>query len=113
MVASGFCVDYYFPNKFYISWDFEEIKQKKNEVKKQIPLSTLSTLSIPQQSKLSKSSSHVLLQQNQTSGQPFITNQQTQQTPQTQTQQAVQTNAQTTSNVQENVKKVISKYYRR
>ncbi len=48
LVASGFWVDYYFPNKFYISWDFDEIKQKKNDAKKQIPLSALSTLAIPQ-----------------------------------------------------------------
>lgn len=36
-----------------------------------------------------------------------------QQAQPTQTQQATQTNAQTSSNIQENVKKVISKYYRR
>jgi hypothetical protein len=44
-------VDYYFPNKFYISWDFQEIKEKKNEAKKQIPLSALSSLAVvPSQS---------------------------------------------------------------
>jgi hypothetical protein len=46
LVASGFWVEYYFPNKFYISWNFEEIKGKKNEAKKQIPLSALSSLAM-------------------------------------------------------------------
>lgn len=41
LVVSGFWVEYYFPNKFYITWDFEEIKEKKNEAKKQIPLSSV------------------------------------------------------------------------
>jgi hypothetical protein len=51
LVASGFWVDYYFPNQFYITWDFQEIKDKKNEAKKQIPLSALSSLAvIPTQS---------------------------------------------------------------
>jgi hypothetical protein len=46
LIASGFWVDYYFPNKFYITWDFQEIKDKKNEAKKQIPLSALSSLAV-------------------------------------------------------------------
>ena len=46
LIASGFWVDYYFPNKFYITWDFQEIKEKKNEAKKQIPLSVLSSLAV-------------------------------------------------------------------
>jgi len=46
LVASGFWVDYYFPNKFYITWDFQEIKDRKNEAKKQIPLSALSSLAV-------------------------------------------------------------------
>lgn len=32
--ANGFFVQYYFPNKLYISWDFEEIDRNKNEKKK-------------------------------------------------------------------------------
>jgi hypothetical protein len=46
LVASGFWVDYYFPNQFYITWDFQEIKDRKNEAKKQIPLSALSSLAV-------------------------------------------------------------------
>lgn len=46
LIASGFWVEYYFPNKFYISWDFAEIKQKKQDAKKQIPLSALSSLTM-------------------------------------------------------------------
>jgi hypothetical protein len=38
LVANGFLVNYYFPNKFYISWDYEEIKQHKVEQRKQTPL---------------------------------------------------------------------------
>ena len=38
LVANGFLVNYYFPNKFYISWDYEEIKQHKTEQRKQTPL---------------------------------------------------------------------------
>lgn len=38
LVANGFLVKYYFPNKFYISWDFEEIKKDKEEQRKKTPL---------------------------------------------------------------------------
>jgi hypothetical protein len=38
LIANGFLVNYYFPNKFYISWDYEEIKQHKAEQRKQTPL---------------------------------------------------------------------------
>jgi hypothetical protein len=38
LIASGFLVKYYFPNKFYISWDFDEIKKQKDEDRKKIPL---------------------------------------------------------------------------
>lgn len=38
LVANGFLVNYYFPNKFYISWDYEEIKKHKEEQRKQTPL---------------------------------------------------------------------------
>jgi hypothetical protein len=38
LVANGFLVKYYFPNKFYISWDFEEIKKHKEEQRKTTPL---------------------------------------------------------------------------
>lgn len=38
LVANGFLVKYYFPNKFYISWDFEEIKKHKEEQRKKTPL---------------------------------------------------------------------------
>lgn len=38
LVSNGFLVKYYFPNKFYISWDFEEIKKHKEEQRKKTPL---------------------------------------------------------------------------
>jgi hypothetical protein len=38
LIANGFYVKYYFPDKFYISWDFEEIKRQKEEERKKIPL---------------------------------------------------------------------------
>jgi hypothetical protein len=38
LCSNGFLIEYYFPNKFYISWDYEEIKNKKAEQRKQIPL---------------------------------------------------------------------------
>lgn len=38
LLTGGFLVDYYFPNRFYISWDFEEIKRHRAEQRKQIPL---------------------------------------------------------------------------
>lgn len=57
LVASGFLVQYYFPNKFYISWDFEEIKHHRMEQRKQIPLVSM----IPQKS---LKQSPAILQQN-------------------------------------------------
>lgn len=38
LMTSGFLVHYYFPNKFYISWDFDEIKQHRAEQRKQTSL---------------------------------------------------------------------------
>lgn len=38
LVANGFLVKYMFPNKFYISWDFDEIKKHKDEERKKLPL---------------------------------------------------------------------------
>ena len=38
LATNGFLVQYYFPNRFYISWDFEEIKQHRLEQRKKIPL---------------------------------------------------------------------------
>lgn len=38
LVANGFLVKYMFPNKFYISWDFDEIKKHKEEERKKLPL---------------------------------------------------------------------------
>jgi len=38
LVVNGFLVKYFFPNKLYISWDFEEIKRHKEEMKKKTPL---------------------------------------------------------------------------
>lgn len=48
LIASGFLVKYYFPNKFYISWDFDEIKKHKEEQRKKTPL--VAVLPQPQQS---------------------------------------------------------------
>lgn len=50
LVANGFLVKYLFPNKFYISWDFDEIKKNKEEERKKIPLvAVLPKQNIPQQ----------------------------------------------------------------
>jgi Family of unknown function (DUF5759) len=50
LVANGFLVKYLFPNKFYISWDFDEIKKHKEEERKKIPLvAVLPKKNIPQQ----------------------------------------------------------------
>ncbi len=38
LISNGFLVQYYFPNKFYISWDFDEIKKQKEQLRKQTPL---------------------------------------------------------------------------
>ena len=38
LVSNGFLVKYMFPNKFYISWDFDEIKKHKEEERKKLPL---------------------------------------------------------------------------
>lgn len=38
LIANGFLVKYLFPNKFYISWDFDEIKRHKEEERKKVPL---------------------------------------------------------------------------
>lgn len=49
LVANGFLVKYIFPNKFYISWDFDEIKKHKDEEKKKLPLvSVLPKHNVPQ-----------------------------------------------------------------
>jgi hypothetical protein len=48
LISNGFYIEYYFPNKFYISWDFEEIKTKKAEQRRNIPLSSLSTIALKQ-----------------------------------------------------------------
>lgn len=50
LIASGFLVKYYFPNKFYISWDFDEIKKHKEEQRKKTPLVAVLPQSQPQQS---------------------------------------------------------------
>jgi hypothetical protein len=41
LVSSGFLVNYHFPNKFYISWDIEEIKEYKVQQRKQTMLSSV------------------------------------------------------------------------
>lgn len=41
LVANGFLVKYMFPNKFYISWDFDEIKKHKEEERKKLQLATV------------------------------------------------------------------------
>jgi hypothetical protein len=41
LISSGFLVQYHFPNKFYISWDINEIKEYKTQQRKQTPLSAL------------------------------------------------------------------------
>lgn len=41
LVVNGFLVKYFFPNKLYISWDFEEIKKHKEDMKKKTPLGVL------------------------------------------------------------------------
>lgn len=38
LISNGFLVRFFFPNRFYISWDFDEIKQQKEEQRKKIPL---------------------------------------------------------------------------
>jgi hypothetical protein len=38
LCSNGFLIEYYFPNRFYISWDFEEIKRHKAEQRRQTPL---------------------------------------------------------------------------
>lgn len=41
LMSNGFYVEYYFPNKFYISWDFDEIKRHKEEQRKKTPISAI------------------------------------------------------------------------
>jgi hypothetical protein len=41
LISSGFLVHYHFPNKFYISWDIEEIKAYKTQQRKQTMLSAV------------------------------------------------------------------------
>jgi hypothetical protein len=41
LIASGFLVKYYFPNKFYISWDVDEIKEQKTIQRRNTPLTAL------------------------------------------------------------------------
>lgn len=47
LINNGFWVEYYFPNKFYISWDIEEIKLKKHQEKQKLSLSTLTNFALP------------------------------------------------------------------
>lgn len=55
LVANGFLVKYYFPNKFYISWDFEEIKKHKEEQRKKTPLVAV----LPPPTNINKSNGNV------------------------------------------------------
>lgn len=41
LVANGFLVRYHFPNKFYISWDVQEIREHKAEQRRNTPLTAL------------------------------------------------------------------------
>lgn len=41
LISSGFLVHYHFPNKFYISWDIDEIKEQKTLQRKQTMLSNV------------------------------------------------------------------------
>ncbi len=41
LMASGFLVQYHFPNKFYISWDIDEIKEHKAQQRRNTPLSAI------------------------------------------------------------------------
>jgi hypothetical protein len=43
LTANGFLVKYHFPNKFYISWDINEIKEHKSLQKRITPLSAMVT----------------------------------------------------------------------
>lgn len=43
LTANGFLVRYHFPNKFYISWDIDEIKEHKTLQRRNTPLSALVT----------------------------------------------------------------------
>jgi hypothetical protein len=43
LTANGFLVQYHFPNKFYISWDINEIKEHKSLQKRITPLSAMVT----------------------------------------------------------------------
>lgn len=48
LVANGFLVRYFFPNKFYISWDFDEIKKHKEDQRKITPLGAVLPQGVPQ-----------------------------------------------------------------
>jgi Family of unknown function (DUF5759) len=74
LVANGFLVKYLFPNKFYISWDFDEIKKHKEEERKKIPLvAVLPKKNIPQQITAPKYNIEESMKQIQSSNPP-ITN---------------------------------------
>lgn len=41
LIANGFLVHYHFPNRFYISWDIDEIKEYKTQQRRSTPLSAI------------------------------------------------------------------------
>jgi hypothetical protein len=76
LISSGFLVHYHFPNKFYISWDIDEIKEHKTQQRRNTPLSSVVSPQTVSQSNQSNQAKQAIQQRKAIEQAPIIKPQQ-------------------------------------